>query len=198
MHIPIQTLELSETRRLKIYQDEQPDSPREWDNLGTMVCWHKRYNLGDKQVETNSDYDELMQLLNRKDVISLPLYLYDHSGLTMNVKGFASHWDSGQVGYIYVEHSKVREQMRVMRVSKHTRAYAKSILRGEVETYDQWLRGDIYGFVIEDLSTCDKGHTHEEVLDSVWGFYGSDIKENGMLDHFDKETRDLVLKVLDK
>ncbi len=34
--------------RLKIYQDDNTDSPRSWDNLGTMICFHRRYNLGDK------------------------------------------------------------------------------------------------------------------------------------------------------
>lgn len=27
------------------------DSPRDWDNLGTMACCHGRYNLGDEQVD---------------------------------------------------------------------------------------------------------------------------------------------------
>jgi hypothetical protein len=28
---------------------DEVDSPRDWDNLGTMACWHRRYNLGDEQ-----------------------------------------------------------------------------------------------------------------------------------------------------
>jgi hypothetical protein len=39
---------------LKIVIDEDPPNPREdRDNLGRMVCWHKRYSLGDKH-----DYKE--------------------------------------------------------------------------------------------------------------------------------------------
>lgn len=34
--------------RLKIEYDTCPhESPREWENMGTMVCWSRRYNLGD-------------------------------------------------------------------------------------------------------------------------------------------------------
>ena len=33
----------------KIVRDEDPESPREWSNLGVMACWHNRYNLGDEQ-----------------------------------------------------------------------------------------------------------------------------------------------------
>ena len=34
----------------KIYFDEDPLNPRkEWDQAATMVCWHRRYDLGDEQ-----------------------------------------------------------------------------------------------------------------------------------------------------
>lgn len=39
------------TKTAVILQDTDPQNPRDpgWqENLGSMVCWHKRYNLGDK------------------------------------------------------------------------------------------------------------------------------------------------------
>lgn len=55
----------------------------------------------------------------------------------------------------------------------------KEILRGEVEIYDQYLRGEVYGFIVED----DDG----EHIDSCWGFYGDTdypLKEaRGVIDH---------------
>jgi hypothetical protein len=33
---------------IKLIPDENYESPREWENIGTMICWHSRYNLGDK------------------------------------------------------------------------------------------------------------------------------------------------------
>ena len=41
-------------------------------------------------------------------------------------------------------------------------------LRQEVETYSQYLSGDVYGYEI---------HKHGEVVDSCWGFYGYDTAE---------------------
>lgn len=35
--------------RIRIEQDLDAESPREWCNMSTMVCWHGRYNLGDEQ-----------------------------------------------------------------------------------------------------------------------------------------------------
>ena len=92
---------------IEIYPDQSPDSPREWDNLGTMVCFHKRYDLGDKHDYDENNYDSWDEL--KEDIIKqenvhtiLPLYLYDHSGITMNTTGFSCRWDSMRVGFIFV------------------------------------------------------------------------------------------------
>ena len=34
--------------RLRIGQDDWIDSPRDWSHLGHMLCWNRRYDLGDK------------------------------------------------------------------------------------------------------------------------------------------------------
>jgi hypothetical protein len=47
-------------------------------------------------------------------------------------------------------------------------------LKGEVQTYDQYLTGDVYGYKVYKVTTCDHGHEHEEDLDSCWGFYGEE------------------------
>lgn len=174
---------------LKVEQDECGESPREWDNLGTMVCSHRRYNLGDEQVSNTENYNGWDELLkgeygSEKDIIALPLYLYDHSGITMNTTGFSCPWDSGQVGWIYVDKEKVRKEFNVKRISKKLRQRVEQILVGEVNTYDQYLQGDVYGFTLEDK---DGNH-----IDSCWGFYGTDWMTNGILDHVGKEHEDLV------
>jgi hypothetical protein len=105
--------------RLEIMQDSCPESPREWDNIGTMVCSHRRYDLGDEQAKNIAEYsswDEWLQgevydLYGGEDnVVCLPLYLYDHSGITMNTTGFSCPWDSGQVGWIYATKQKFRDE----------------------------------------------------------------------------------------
>lgn len=156
-----------------IITDSDPKNPRtEWDNAGTMVCWHRRYNLGDKH-----DYatpEAFREWANSQEGITLlPLYLYDHSGITMRTTPFSCPWDSGQVGYIYLTRDKQRECGIVD---------AESTLRQEVETYDQFLRGEVYGFSVQD--------SDGEVLDTSWGYFGLDhVKSeanavaNGFRDH---------------
>lgn len=45
---------MTQPARIKIMRDDNPESPREWGNLGTMACWHNRYKLGDEQPENNA------------------------------------------------------------------------------------------------------------------------------------------------
>ena len=52
---------------INIYQDENSESPREWDNAGTMICSHSRYNLGDEQIQGRDDMLERMSGLSFDD-----------------------------------------------------------------------------------------------------------------------------------
>ena len=152
------------SRTVRICPDESPESPREWSNLGTMLCWHRRYNLGDKHAF--ADPRTFQHWLKNNPAIVLPLYLYDHGGITMNTTGFHCPWDSGQVGYIYVTLADVRKEYAKRCVSQNLRRQVEEYLRQEVATYDEFLTGNVYGFIIED----EGGKT----LDSCWGFIGLD------------------------
>lgn len=167
-----QAIETEEYRGLtiKLYRDEHPESPREWDNMGKMVCFHRRYNLGDKH---SYSVEEALEIEAREDVVSLPLYLYDHSGLRMKVGSFHGHlsqghaeFDSGKVGIIYVTVEDALKEHKAARMTKQLREKIEHVLEQEVKTYDQYLSGDVYGYVVED--------THGDHVDSCWGFYGGE------------------------
>jgi hypothetical protein len=53
----------------------------------------------------------------------------------------------------------------------------ESIIEAEVQTYTQYVEGEVYGFQIIDEDN--------EVIDSCYGFYGTDFATNGMLDYID-------------
>lgn len=151
-----------------IEQDENAMNPRtEFDNFGHMICFHKRYNLGDKH---QMDMGELAEIINRKDVLALPLFLYDHSGITMSTgRGypFNDPWDSGQVGYIYITYEEIRKEYSVKHVTKETLEKARHLLESEVETYDAYISGQVYGYVVYENEDGD-------VADSCWGYYGDE------------------------
>ena len=180
METPIRSLKTS-TQGLKayIYQDMDPVNPRiDYDNLGTIVCWHRRYSLTDLNlpdfVEGPEKYDPTEwaeEFLKADDIISLPIYMYDHSGITINTTGFSCRWDSGQVGWIFVSRAKAQKEWG----AEITDEDIKFSLNQEIETYDQYLKGDIYGVVVEQDAPCKEcGHNEPTRLDEVWGVYGYD------------------------
>ena len=181
---------------IRIETDDMPQDPRRWDNLGTMVCWYRRYDLGDKHdfkepdalwVElcgneslqekfyyhdwlSKQQKERAVKLALQNNVI-LPLYLYDHSGITMKTYPFSCPWDSGQAGYIYVSHEQIRKEYGWKRLTKARIKKIEQYLRREVETYDNCLTGAVYGYEIKESG------------DSCWGFYGYDHRASGLLQY---------------
>jgi hypothetical protein len=89
----------------------------------------------------------------------LPLYLMDHSGLSMSTTSFGCRWDSGRVGVIYTTAKRLTEIGVEL-------ARAAECLVAEVDDYDRFLRGEIYCFIVEDR--------HGNVVESCGGFYSED------------------------
>lgn len=162
---------------ISIDYDWDPSNPREWDNFGTMVCFHNKYTLGDKHDLQSPDYSSWAEVRDAIEVdegamVILPLYLYDHSGISMSVgasRGQHAAWDSGQVGFIYcTDGDMVANGIKDL-------AQAEALLRGEVDAYNRYLTGDLYTYRIERQSTCDScSHTSAEFVDSCSGWYSVD------------------------
>ena len=166
---------------IEIRCDDNVESPRDWDNLGEMICYHSRHDLGDREPNgknrTRDRYtqEELKEIIERPDVISLPLYLYDHSGITMSCGPFSCPWDSGQVGYIFITKAKAREEFDWKLITEARRKKLLEYLENEVKTYDTYLTGQ----VLEYITTEDET---EEVIDSCGGFYddADEVMKNAM------------------
>jgi hypothetical protein len=160
---------------LEIKQDENPESPREWGGLSKMICFHNRHVLGDKHNLTIEEAKALFPKM-QKEGVALPLYLYDHGGISMATSNtswpFNCRWDSGMVGFIYADRKMILEMFGKEKLTKGMKGGALSNLEKEVETYNQYLQGDVYGYIIKD----EQG----DCVDSCWGFYGEeDAKEQG-------------------
>lgn len=192
------TYKLKNGNWLKVEQEEQPQDPREWDNLGKMICFHNRYELGDATQLKKDDFDswdDLKMALTSdyEAVIVLPIIMYDHSGISVSTTReypFNCRWDSGQVGWIYTTNEAIKEVYDVTEVTPELLEQAIVSLVGEVKTYSQYLEGEIYAFTEYELKVCDLGCEHEITVGCVGGFYGYDPKTNGMLEHLTSEIED--------
>ncbi len=188
---------------INVQRDDMVESPREWDNLGTMTYWHRNYILGDVDgskihgefssqsnfwielagIEDEGqelDMEKVMELAHQRHVI-LPLYLYDHSGITMSTSSFSCQWDSGQVGFIHMSLEKIRNEFSCKRISKKMREKIEGYLTNEVKSFDDYITGNCYGFSI----TREDPDGEEVDIDSCYGYLGdpeeymfSEIKSN--------------------
>jgi hypothetical protein len=202
---------------IKIVPDHDLSDPRDDDNLGTMICWHRRYTLGDKHSHSDHPYepqDFMREMAREADIdrvnglleywesgtgwkmllqnadhiyehaasmceervnkvlakilyenyVILPLYLYDHSGITMSTHPFSCRWDSGQVGYIFASRETILKKYGKKRLTKALRKRVEKFLNSEVETYDAYISGDGCGYIVEKDGA---------EVDSCYGFYSN-------------------------
>lgn len=145
---------------------------------------------------------------------------------------YNDYWDAGCVGWIYVSKERAMEEWggipekdengefikiphehpngQVTYSTKYIpiteenwKEVAEYHMDGEVKTYDLYLRGEVYGYVLEkkvhvrdetrcphcnELIKVDEYDNWEEV-DSCWGFYGDCLEDNGLLDNIGSDLK---------
>ena len=151
---------------------------------------------------------------------------------TSNAYPYNDRWDSSPVGFAYVTKQTVFKECGGIPVRDENGEYmmvehkheghpstysvktipltdenwkerAEMAVDDEVETYDYYLRGEVYGYTLEekvhykDETRCP--HCNEiikvdeyddwEEVDSCWGFYGSCLEENGILDSISSDLK---------
>ena len=166
--------------------------------------------LIDDIIEAMS-FEDKWKLLERNGFEYLPLYVYEHSGITMNTGGYSCPWDSGQAGWIYTTKEEIlktcgsfiSEKGKYIKVTERNwRKAAQIWMTGEVELYDQYLRGECYGYIIDELDMDDQASLESglniinendvawnENVDSCWGFY-SDKWGDDLIEEIAKEAAD--------
>jgi len=168
---------------VSVYQDEDSVSPREWDNLSSILAWHRRSWIGDgkrlrdgglnldgpedarEMFEGRDVADVLGELAGSPIVAYLPLYLYEHGGMTISTEPFGDPWDSGQVGFVFVTEASLEKM-------GGNPADAERVMVAEIADYDAYLRGDVWVYIVERATTCDHGDEHRDTVDSYGGFIG--------------------------
>lgn len=157
---------------INIYYDTEAENPRTWSNLGTVYTAHRKYKP-EEDFDANFNIEDVFsdKLGNFKDsflqnYIAMPIYLYDHSGVTISTTPFSCRWDSGFFGIIAVETAKVKKEYDWGNLTKSRREKIETYLKAEVEVLDNYFTGAVYSFTITAAN--------DEEIDSCHGFYGDD------------------------
>lgn len=140
---------------LEVGIDDCPRNPREDDgNLCLLCCAHQKHNLGDVQVKNFNDFTSWDEWLNDfKDHnnvwYAFPLYMIDHSSITLSLNKFSCPWDSGQLGYAIVT-QEIIDSGCFQDPSDET-AVRKAVEK-EIEAYNSYVNGAVYQFTITNLN----------------------------------------------
>lgn len=162
MNDSIKTKKLNNGYTVNVHYDNDPQSPREWCNAGTVALINRsRYSFADEKLP----HDEIQAIIDDPDYLSLPIYIYDHSGITINTTGFSCSWDSGQCGIIYISKSDAIKEWGKKILTRTVKQKTLDYLKGEIKTLDQFVTGSVYGYEILD--------ENGDNVSSCWGFYGS-------------------------
>lgn len=181
---------------LRVVHDPLPVSPRDFCTLGTMVCGHGSYSLGDvdalKEFPECRSIGELEKAIagqHPSGIIALKVRMYDHSGI--GVKAFEHEafgypwgcpWDSGWVGIIYASKHKIRSAYGVQRITKRIRDIVIEYLKAEVDEYSKFLGGECYGWEITDED--------DVVVESCYGYYDECYAKQCGLDELEGLTKE--------
>jgi hypothetical protein len=97
---------------------------------------------------------------------------------------------NGNVTYS-IKYTKITEE--------NWKEVAEYHMNNEVKTYDQYLTNDVYGFTLsKKVIKQDKcphcfevirEYEDEEFVDSIWGFFGDCLEENGILDNIPNDLK---------
>ena len=206
--------------RLVIEQEQFPEDPRSWDNLGTMLCCHRDYCLGDcdtngeteeqlaeicrkygksdEEIDEMTFAEEVQFILNQEDVCGFPLWLYDHSGISISTSRQCS-WDSSFVGLIFVEKDSYLTHMG-LKEDIYWKVRAEKALESEIEIYSDFLEGNVYQWTLyeptiiitqsmDGKELSRKIDEEGEMVDSMGGFYNPTVED--VESYFDFEIAEI-------
>ena len=155
----------------------------EWDEeKWDLICERNKWSVYDSSWERDA-INYLIKHVEKTFVI-IPLYIYEHSGIKLSTSPFSCRWDSGQIGYVYVNKDTIRKEYTTKKVTKAIKERVNQTIEAEIETYSQYLEGDVYYFDIVD--------SEGEVIDSCGGFFGTDWKNNGIYSHVPTEFHNQI------
>jgi len=154
-----------------LVQDDSPaGDPDDGDDALFLVHYHRSFDVRQDKVIIEDDLRRWYQgekIAQEKEHWIFPVSAYIHSEVRLSLGnmrdasgGFdGAGWDTSHVGAVLASKKEWR-----------TRKAAEKAALGKVETWNQYLAGDIWGCVLEKYD--HEKNTIEGGRDDVWGYYG--------------------------
>ena len=175
MNDDFEVIDITCVKRVRIVSDTEPEEP-DYDHVQIAYAKRSRYCLGTEGV-SEERLDEISEGIKGGTLIGLPVYAYVHGASTISTTPFSCPWDSGRSGFVYVDKAQYLKDVGRKLMSGKLNTQALLMLSTCVEEFACYLRGEVYGYIVEVLDE-DSGQWCEG--DSCYGFIG--------LEHVRKEA----------
>ena len=199
---------------IEIGYDHFPESPREWDNLGTIAYKHNRYAIGDQEIKEASaieflgnlvsdhltgddqealyyyDEDISVQLKNKivklvkQDYIILDYYLYDHSIQSVSTTPF-----SEQHGWQHASWDSGQVGWVYVSKERVRKDFGwKHITKNREDEIVKILKCEVEAYnqyLLGEVYYYEIRNRHNDTIDSCYGFYES-------IDYVEKQAKEAL------
>jgi len=149
---------------ISIYQDENPFSPAEDCNTSAFLVYdHRQFYIhvdGYNPTDIFEFWNKNQNALYEGKYRVFPVYAHIHSGVSLSLSRGSDRWDTSFRGFILVER---------MAGWSWRRDAAYKVAENLIAYWNQYLYGEVYGYVITD--------GNEEEVDSCWGYYRDNFEE---------------------
>lgn len=142
---------------ISTFYDTDSESPDYWGNDDCFLVYdHRQFSVSVKGFEPEDIFSHISETkrLFYDGFFVFPVYAYIHSGISLSLGRdsypFTCPWDTSLTGCILVKREK----------GAYTRKKAMQKAEGILNTWNEFLSGDVYGYNSE--------------YGSCWGFYGSE------------------------
>lgn len=131
--------------------------------------------------------EKISLLEDTGEVVILPISMYEHSGISLWLGSKWGHpdaqWDCSSIGLAFVEKKTAKEEGMLDPGDEYEhdwKKWAYAMMEGEMETYNKYVSGEVYGYMIEDEEGEECSDVH---LCGCWGYYDKgrlleDAKDN--------------------
>lgn len=174
-----------ENHFLVVTESDGYESPNDWRNTDIFLVYDHRQFCIEREGFDAKEIFEYLQNCADSSTIDLrnddydkywifPVYAYIHSGVSLSLGKdtypFTCKFDTSMQGFILVLKDATEEGRKpVICTEDEATKYAE----GLIETWNQYLSGEVYSFVVIETVKCPHCGTIEEIEhDSCCGFYG--------------------------
>lgn len=203
-------IQLDDNHYVEVIYDEHNNSPRNWDNISKLcIREHRRYNFPNElninfedlnSDDEYSDTETIGQHENKKlegyHVFNLDCYEHSSIHFSLSGTGMQCQFDTARKCWIIAvpKHIEWDNGPWYIGSKDYTEDEAREMAKADIEIYNQYLNGEIYGFSLyqtfASVTIEDRDYkADDEYIDWCWWFYDKkDISE-----HLPKEYREKFL-----